>query len=124
MLRESHIRQIMTDLQIPYNYLRPKFEQWKAKSGNVWWYVAVHGGRAGLINEFMNDINLVKSYVCPYIRQAGYAQSRNLILQAAEGIAGIFFDFRLKSTVDIILGALMDVCGLMRQGDELILRGL
>ena len=72
----------------------------------------------------MNDTNLLKNYVCPYIQQAGYAQSRNLILQAAERIGGIFLDFPLFSTVDIILGALMDVCGLTRQGDALILMGL
>ena len=114
----------MLDPQIPLSYLRQKFEQWKAKSGSVWWYVATHGRRDGLRNEFMNDINLLKSYVCPYIQQAGYAQSRNLILQAAEGIAGIFFNFSLWSTVDIILDALMDVCGLTSQGDALILKGL
>ena len=114
----------MFDPQIPLSYLRPKFEKWKAASGNVWWYVATHGRRAGLRDEFTIDINLLKNYVCPYIQQAGYAQSRNLILKAAERIGGIFLDFPLFSTVDIILGALMDVCGLTRQGDALILKGL
>lgn len=114
----------MINSQIPYSYLRPRFEQWKAQSGNVWWYVATHGSKQGLVNEFLNDISLVKSNVCPYIREAGYLQSRNLILQIAEGIGGIFFNFPFLSTADIILGALMVVCGLTRQGDTLILKGL
>ena len=114
----------MFDPQIPLSYLRPKFVQWKATSGNVWWYVATHRRRVGLRDEFTIDINLLKNYVCPYIQQAGYAQSRNLILKAAERIGGIFLDFPLFSTVDIILGALMDVCGLTRQGDALTLKGL
>lgn len=106
-----------------YSYLRPKFEKWKSTSGWIDWYVNYFWGRGKVTSEFADDFRIIKADVCPYISQAGYAQSRNLILQAAEGLAGIFFGFPVLGSADVILGILMDVCGLTRQGDALILKG-
>ncbi len=62
--------------------------------------------------------------VCPYIKETGYVQSKNVLAQAAEGIADIWIHFPVSGTLDIVMGALLDVCGFYRRGDSLIIKGL
>lgn len=113
----------MVNQQIPYNYLRNRFQEWNRTSGHLEKYVDPKK-RQGLANEFQKDVIEVKQSVCPYIREMGYTQSKSLIVQAAEGLAGTFFGFPILSTADIVLGALMDVCGFVKQGDRLIQKGV
>ena len=113
----------MADQQAAFSYLRSKFQSWHQQSGKLEKYVDPRH-RSGIVDEFHKDASAIHSSVCPYIREAGYYQSKNLIVRAAEGLAGIFFGFPLYSTADIILGALMDVCGYARQGDRLIERSI
>ncbi len=114
----------MDNTQIPYNYLRGLFQTWKDNDGTLERHVPILIGRQKLVKEFNADVKTVKANVCPYIKELGYAQSRSLILWAAEGLAGFAFDFPLVGTADLTLGALMDVCGFKKQGDQLIERGL
>lgn len=113
----------MADQQAAFSYLSSRFQSWYQQSGKLEKYVDPRH-RSGIVDEFQKDASAIHSSVCPYIREAGYYQSKNLIVRAAEGLAGIFFGFPLYSTADIILGALMDVCGYKRQGDRLIEKGL
>lgn len=113
----------MADQQTVYNYIRGKFEYWYQQSGKLERYVDSRH-KSGLVTEFQKDASAIHISICPYIREAGYYQSKSLIVRAAEGLAGIFFGFPLYSTADVILGALMDVCGYTRRGDRLIERSI
>lgn len=113
----------MANRQAAYNYLRGKFQTWNQQTGKLERHVDPRK-RDGIASELRHDINEVRAAVCPYIKDVGYAQSKSLIVQAAEGLTGSFFGFPLISTADVILGALMDVCGYVRRGDALILSGL
>jgi hypothetical protein len=113
----------MANQQDAFSYLRSKFQNWYQQSGKLERYVDPRH-KSGLVAEFQKDASAMHSSVCPYIREAGYYQSKSLIVRAAEGLAGLFFGFPLYSTADIILGALMDVCGYARQGDRLIERSI
>jgi hypothetical protein len=113
----------MEDQQNGYNYLRGKFTQWYQETGRLEKHVDPRK-RAGIAAEFRQDLQNVKANVCPYIKDAGYFQSKSLIVKAAEGFVGIFFGFPLYSTADIILQSLIDVCGFVRRGDNLVERGL
>ena len=62
------------------------------------------------------DASLLKSEVCPYIGEAGYVQSKSILLQAAEGFAGWEIQFPILGTLDIVMGALLDLCGFYRRG--------
>lgn len=113
----------MANQQLAYDYLRNKFQEWNRSGGNLENYVNSRKMQ-GVEDEFQKDVTEVKRTVCPYIKEIGHAQSKSLIVQAAEGLAGNFFGFPVISTADIILGALMKVCGFVRQGDNLIQKGV
>ena len=113
----------MADQQAAYSYLRDKFQNWYHQSGKLEKYVNPRH-KSGLVAEFQKDASAMHSSVCPYIREAGYYQSKSLIVRAAEGLAWIFFGFPFYSTSDVILGALMDVCGYTKKGDSLIERSI
>ena len=113
----------MANQQDAFSYLRSKFQNWYQQSGKLERYVDPRH-KSGLVAEFQKDASAMHGSVCPYIREAGYYQSKNLIIRAAEGLVGRFFNFPILSTSDIILGALMDACGYKRHGDRLIEKSL
>ncbi len=114
----------MMNTQVPYAYLRERFQAWKNSEGSLEKHVPVITGKQKLVKEFNGDIQRVKIEVCPFIKELGYTQSKSLVLQAAEGLAGFAFDFPVVGTADLTLGALMDVCGFKKRGDSLIENGL
>lgn len=107
-----------------YNYFRDKFTTWKNVNGRMTSYVPVIGGKDKVLNELKQDAGELKVEVCPYIKEAGYIQSKNVLVQAAEGIADIWIQFPFTGTLDIVMGALLDLCGFYRRGNSLIEKGL
>lgn len=112
----------MADYEAAYSYLRGKFQLWNQIQGPHLENYVDPRGRSGIASEFQHDIAQISRSICPFIKEVGYAQSKSLIVKAAEGLAGSFFGFPIRSTADIILGALMDVCGYTKQGNRLIER--
>lgn len=107
-----------------YDYFKRKFISWKTASGRMASYVPVIRGKEKVLEELRADASLLKTDVCPYIKEAGYIQSKNVLLQAAEGLAGWEIQFPIAGTLDIVMGALLDLCGYYRRGDALIVKGL
>lgn len=108
------------DYEAAYNYLREKFQLWNQIQGPHLENYVNPRGRSGIAGEFQHDVTQISRSVCPFIKEVGYEQSKSLIAKAAEGLAGWFFSFPIRSTADIILGALMDVCGYKKQGNRLM----
>lgn len=107
-----------------YNFFKKTFTTWQHSDGRMASHVPVIGGRSKVLNELGADSSLLKADVCPYIKEAGYTQSKNVLLQAAEGLAGTEIKFPVVGTADIIMGALLDLCGYYKSGDSLIIKGL
>ena len=87
-------------------------------------YVLDGATKDRVLNELKQDAGELKVEVCPYIKEAGYIQSKNVLVQAAEGIADIWIQFPFTGTLDIVMGALLDLCGFYRRGNSLIEKGL
>ncbi|MEM0134650.1 MAG: hypothetical protein QXU18_05400 [Thermoplasmatales archaeon] len=110
--------------QPTYDYFRRKFTSWQIENGKMASYVPVLGGKEKVLHELEVDASLLKSEACLYIREVGYAQSKNILLQAAEGFAGLEIRFPILGTLDIVMGSLLDLCGYYRRGNALIIKGL
>ena len=102
-----------------YNYIRGKFELWSQIDGSPERHVPVIGGKEKVRDEFLDDLAQLRITMCPYIREVGYDQSKNLILRAAEGIAGYFFNFPLLGTADLVMAALIEACGYSRHFNDI-----
>ena len=112
------------DSEPMYDYFRKKFAYWNATNGRMTSHVPIIGGKEKVIRELEVDASLLKSEVCPYIGEAGYVQSKNILLQAAEGFAGWEIQFPILGTLDIVMGALLDLCGFYRRGNALMTKGI
>ncbi len=112
----------MADPGSAHDYLKETFETWKKQDGTLKRHIRARK-QPGLVADFQKDAAKVRAAVCPYIRDAGYAQSKSMLLKAGEGLAGLIFSFQIGSAADTVLGALMDVCGYRREGDRLIEKG-
>lgn len=107
-----------------YNYFHDKFRAWKNMDGSIERHVPTPGGKEKIIIELGRDATFLKNNVCPYLKEAGYIQSKNVLIQAAEGMAGMLAHFPITGSFDVTMGALIFVCGYRRQGLNLILDGL
>ena len=107
-----------------YDYFRRKFTSWQVTNGRMTSHVPIVGGKERVLTELRNDGTFLKMEVCPYIKEAGYVQSKNVLLQAAEGFAGWEIQFPVLGTLDIVMGAMLDLCGFYRRGNALIIKGL
>ncbi len=112
----------MADPEGAIDYLRRTFGAWRKQDGTLKRHVKARK-RSGLAADFEKDASEVRTAVCPFIKEAGYAQSKSMLLKAGEGLAGLILNFQFESAADIVLGALMDVCGYKREGDRLIEKG-
>ncbi len=112
----------MTDPEGAIDYLKRIFGEWEKQDGTLKRHVRARK-RSGLAADFKKDSAEVRATVCPYIKEAGYAQSKSILLKAGEGLAGLILNFQLESAADIVLGALLDVCGYKKEGDKLIEKG-
>ncbi len=98
-------------------YFRSKFYQWQASAPSCWHY-AVDRQRIGLTVEFSND-SAFRTVVCPFVFQAGQAQLRSHVLQAAEEFLGEQVGFPVSFALDLILGAAADACGYRQEAQQL-----
>jgi len=101
-------------------YLRGKFKLWKQESERLEKQAPMMVGKKKILEDLEKDADILKASVCPYIKEAGYAQARSTVLQAAEGLVSNDVNFPVVGTVDIVLGALLDTCGYVRRGDSLL----
>lgn len=107
-----------------YSYFKDKFREWKRADGSIERHVPWPGGKEKIIAELKRDAAHLKSEVCPYLKEAGYIQSKNVLIEAAEDAAGKLAHFPVTGAFDVTLGALIFVCGYRRQGLDLIVEGI
>ena len=101
-------------------YFKEKFNLWNSESGSLRKYIPLIGGKKKIIKELDKDAEILKTSVCPYIKQAGYLQAKSTLLQAAEGLTGNTLNFPVVGVIDLVLGALLDACGYVKRGDSLL----
>ena len=107
-----------------YQYFTNKFRDWKNMDGSIERHVPTPGGKEKVIAELQQDADYLKASVCPYLKEAGYDQSKSVLIKATEGALGFLTNFPVTGTIDVTLGALIYVCGYKRKGLQLIVDAL
>ena len=110
----------MTEYNAVYGYFLGKANEWKTKSGTPQAYIR-QKGREGLREEFSNDPAFRQ--VCTYANSLSESQMTSSVQKSFEGAVGLIFGIPLVGELDIVLGAIEDVCGNLFVGRKLLTVG-
>lgn len=101
-------------------YFSRKGDEW-SKYDSLEKYIK-QKGRNGLAEEFRNDRDF--DVVCQYANEVGELQLRSDITKSVEDLVGAIFGFPFAGALDVIIGAIEDVCGKKFIAGKLIKGGL
>ena len=107
----------INSINVNSSYFYDKFIEWGLKDpknlGDYRPYIQTKG-RAGLTEEFKNDIRF-KTEICPYLRTYAKGKEKESIFSIIQSISNPDTD-----VIETLVGATLDACGYPNTGNKLI----